>query len=66
MTGCYAHRRINDAMRSALEHDRGLNELAAVIADFGAEHGEITNLEIEKAARRARFRALTVRGPLRG
>jgi metal-responsive CopG/Arc/MetJ family transcriptional regulator len=53
---------VNEAMRSKLEHDRGLSELAAVIADFEAEHGEITNVEMEKAARTARARALTVRG----
>jgi len=53
---------VNEAMRSKLEHDRGLSELAAVIADFEAEHGEITREEIEKAARAARSRALTVRG----
>lgn len=49
-------------MRSTLEHDRGLRELAAVIAEFESEHGELTNVEIEKAARTARSRAVTVRG----
>jgi hypothetical protein len=53
---------VNEAMRLKLEHDRGLAELAAVIADFEAEHGEITSEEIEKAARAARSRAVTVRG----
>jgi Arc/MetJ-type ribon-helix-helix transcriptional regulator len=53
---------VNEAMRLKLEHDRGLAELAAVIADFEAEHGEITNEEIEKAARTARSRAVTIRG----
>jgi hypothetical protein len=53
---------VNEAMRFKLEHDRGLSELAAVIADFEAEHGAITNVEIEQAARTARSRALTVRG----
>jgi hypothetical protein len=53
---------VNEAMRSKLEHDRGLSELAAVIADFEAEHGEITNAEIDRAARTARSRALTIRG----
>jgi hypothetical protein len=45
-----------------LEHDRGLAELAEVIADFEAEHGEITPEEIEGAARLARSRAVSVRG----
>ena len=53
---------VNEAMRFKLEHDRGLSELAAVISDFEAEHGEITNVEIKKATRTARSRALTVRG----
>ena len=53
---------VNDAMRLKVEHDRGLAELAGVIADFEAEHGEITKDEIEKAARRARSRAVRVRG----
>src|SRR4051812_11662702 len=53
---------VNEAMRLKVEHDRGLADLAAVIADFEAEHGEITNEEIEKAARTARSRAVTIRG----
>jgi Arc/MetJ-type ribon-helix-helix transcriptional regulator len=53
---------VNEAMRLKLEHDKGLAELAAVIADFEAEHGEITSGEIEQAARAARARAVTVRG----
>jgi hypothetical protein len=57
---------VNDAMRLKVEHDRGLAELAGVIADFEAEHGEITNEEIEKAARRARARAVSVRGARAG
>src|SRR5947207_8658566 len=57
---------VNDAMRLKVEHDRGLAELAGVIADFEAEHGEITKEEIEKAARRARARALSVRGARAG
>jgi hypothetical protein len=53
---------VNDAMRLKVEHDRGLAELAAVIADFEAEHGEITKEEMDKAARAARSRAVSVRG----
>ncbi len=53
---------VNEAMRLKVDHDRGLAELAAVIRDFEAEHGEISNEEIEKAARIARSRAVTVRG----
>jgi hypothetical protein len=57
---------VNDAMRLKVEHDRGLAELAGVIADFEAEHGEITPDEIEKAARLARSRAVSVRGSRAG
>jgi Arc/MetJ-type ribon-helix-helix transcriptional regulator len=57
---------VNDAMRLKVEHDRGLAELAAVIADFEAEHGEITRDEIEKAERLARSRAMSVRGTRAG
>src|SRR5262245_25214435 len=57
---------VNDAMRLKVEHDRGLADLAAVIADFEAEQGAITNDEIEKAVRSARARALTVRGARAG
>src|SRR5689334_5732954 len=53
---------VNEAMRLKVEHDRGLTELAAVIADFEAEHGEITEQEMEQAARLARSRAVNVRG----
>jgi hypothetical protein len=57
---------VNEAMRLKVEHDRGLTELAAVIADFEAEHGEITAEEMEQAARLARSRAVSVRGTRAG
>jgi hypothetical protein len=57
---------VNDAMRLKVEHDRGLAELAWVIADFEAEHGEITEEEIDKAARSARSRAVSIRGTRAG
>ena len=57
---------VNDAMRLKVEHDRGLAELAAVIADFEAEHGKITDEEMELAARAARSRAVSVRGTRAG
>jgi hypothetical protein len=57
---------VNEAMRLKLEHDRGLAELAGVIAHFEAEHGEITKAEVEKAARMARSRAVSVRGTRAG
>jgi hypothetical protein len=57
---------VNEAMRLKAEHDRGLAELAAVIADFEAEHGAITAEEMEKAERTARARAISVRGARAG
>jgi hypothetical protein len=57
---------VNDAMRLKVEHDRGLAELAGVIADFESEHGEISRDEIEKAVRAARSGALSVRGARAG
>jgi len=53
---------VNEAMRLKLEHDRGLALLADVIAEFEAEHGEITAEDIEKAKREARSRAWSIRG----
>src|SRR5215211_1823980 len=57
---------VNDAMKLKVEHDRGLAELAAVIADFETEHGDITSAEIEKAVRAARSVAVSVRGARAG
>ncbi len=57
---------VNDAMRLKVEHDRGLAELAGVIAVFEAEHGEITPGEIERAVRAARSRSVSVRGARAG
>jgi hypothetical protein len=57
---------VNEAMRLKLEHDRGLADLAAVIADFEAEHGEITEEEMDRVARAARSVAVSVRGTRAG
>lgn len=57
---------VNDAMRLKLEHDRGLAELAVVIADFETEYGEITKEDVDKAVRTVRSRALSVRGSRAG
>jgi hypothetical protein len=53
---------VNDALRLKLEHDRRLRGLAAAIRGYEAEHGEITPEEIEAAKRRARARAIVIRG----
>ena len=53
---------VNDALRAKVEHDRGLAALGAFIAEYEAEHGEITEQEIQEATRRARSEAVVVRG----
>jgi hypothetical protein len=56
---------ISDAIRLKIEHERRLVALAAFIAEYEAEHGAITEAEVRAAARRARARAIVVRGPAR-
>jgi hypothetical protein len=51
---------VDDALRLKIEHDR---RLAAFVASYEAEQGEITDEEIRVAARSARRRAATVRRP---
>lgn len=52
----------NDAIRLKVEHDRRLRGLDEFIAAYEAEHGEITEEEMEAAQRWARERAIVVRG----
>jgi hypothetical protein len=56
---------VNDAIRLKLEHEQRLEALEAFISSYESEHGEISSAEMERAARRARARAVTVRGPAR-
>src|SRR5688500_19141728 len=53
---------VNDALRRQVEHDARLAALAQFVADYEAEHGEISPSEIEDAKRHARARAVVVRG----
>jgi hypothetical protein len=53
---------VNDALRLKLEHDRRLHALAAFVAEHESEHGEITPSDIDAAVRRARGRAVVIRG----
>ncbi len=53
---------VNDALRRQSEHDARLTALGDLIAEYEAEHGCITDVEIADAARWARERALVVRG----
>jgi Arc/MetJ-type ribon-helix-helix transcriptional regulator len=53
---------VNEALRLKLAQDRRMEALAAFVAAYETEHGEITAQELELAARRARTRATPVRG----
>jgi Arc/MetJ-type ribon-helix-helix transcriptional regulator len=53
---------VNDALRLKADHDRRLRALDDFLAAYEAAHGEITEDEMRAAARRARERAIVVRG----
>lgn len=53
---------VNDALRLKLDHDRRLRGIGDFIAAYEAEHGEITEEEMEAAVRSMRERAIVVRG----
>jgi metal-responsive CopG/Arc/MetJ family transcriptional regulator len=53
---------VSDALRLKIDHDRRLRGIGDFIAAYEAEHGEITEEEMEAAVRRARERAIVVRG----
>jgi hypothetical protein len=53
---------VNDALRLKADHDRRLQALDSFLAAYESEHGEITEHEMREAARRARERAIVVRG----
>jgi hypothetical protein len=53
---------VNDALRLKADHDRRLRALDQFIAAYEAEHGEITEEEIDAAIRSMRERAIVVRG----
>lgn len=57
---------VNEALRAKAERDLGLAALGAFIAEYEAEHGEITEQEMREATRDARSRAIVVRGRARG
>lgn len=52
---------VNEALRMKVEHDRRLDALAAFVAAYEEEHGEITALEMRAATRRSASRALPSR-----
>src|SRR5216684_5412531 len=53
---------VNDALRLKADHERRLRALDDFLAAYEAEHGEITEEDMRDAARRARGRAVVVRG----
>jgi Arc/MetJ-type ribon-helix-helix transcriptional regulator len=53
---------VNEALRLKVAHDRRLRALDEFVAAFETEHGEISEAEMNEAARRARGRAVVVRG----
>ncbi len=55
---------VNDALRRHADHERRISAIDAFLAAYEAEHGEISEQEIQAAARRARSRAVVVRTPL--
>ena len=53
---------VNDALRLKADHDRRLGALDDFLAAYEAEHGQVTEEQMRDAARRARGRAVVVRG----
>jgi hypothetical protein len=53
---------VNDALRLKIEHDRRLRGIDDFIAAYEAEHGEITDEDMDAAYRAAKARAIVVRG----
>jgi Arc/MetJ-type ribon-helix-helix transcriptional regulator len=52
---------VNDALRLKLDQERRLEALAAFVAAYETDYGEITAEEMNQAVRRARSRAVAVR-----
>jgi Arc/MetJ-type ribon-helix-helix transcriptional regulator len=53
---------VNDALRLKADQDRRLRALDEFLAAYEAEHGPISEQEMEEAARAVRGRAVVVRG----
>ena len=53
---------VSDALRLKIDRDYRLHRLDDFIAAYEAEHGEITEEEMEAAERSMRARAIVVRG----
>ncbi|MBP6631876.1 MAG: hypothetical protein KBG28_03610 [Kofleriaceae bacterium] len=57
---------VNDAMRAKLEHDRQLAALAALVTEYEAVEGAISDDELVLAARAAKRKSMPVRGTRAG
>jgi hypothetical protein len=53
---------VSTALERQVAHDKRLRALDDFFADYEAEHGKITDEEIEAARRDAKARAIVVRG----
>lgn len=53
---------VNDALQMKTAHDQRMVALDEFLATYEADHGEVTQKEINDAARRARGGAVVVRG----
>ncbi len=53
---------VNEALRRHVDHERRLRVLDDFLASYESEHGEITEDEMADVSRRARARAVVVRG----
>lgn len=53
---------VNEALHRQVDHDRQMRALDAFLAAFEADHGVIAEDEMRDAVRRARARAVVVRG----
>lgn len=52
---------VNDALRMKADHERRMEGLDSFIAAYEAEHGVISEAEMDEAVRRARGRATVIR-----
>jgi len=55
---------VNGALRRQADHDRRMKALDEFLDGYEAEHGDITEQEMEAATRRARARAVVIRTPV--
>lgn len=53
---------VNDALQMKTAHDQRMVALDEFLATYEADHGEVTQKEMNDAARRARGGAVVVRG----